>query len=212
MSNSIDNVRFKDDQGYKPIYFKDTLIKLPKVRGDLDYANDKIAQMKKEQTKTSIPPILLINDEEIKSCYNKLIPSTKVKLSCADCRKYDYKIRTHTTFKVKYTLRQRIQIKWRNRLRARFKLVDYKWRKIKCVKCKKVDDRETKKNCYKERKKCNKEKRTCKKKFLKAKRNLKKHKKNRRKARWKSFKDFFKISKSGKSGKKKSSGKSERVQ
>ncbi len=100
MNSSLSNIKFKNNQGFKPIYFNDTLIKLPKIRGDLDDAYEKIAQMKKEQMKTSIPPILLIDGKETASCYNNEIPNTNYKIGCALCKKYDYKIKTHTTFQV----------------------------------------------------------------------------------------------------------------
>jgi len=210
MNNSINDIRFKDDQGHKPIYFPDTLIELPKFRGDLDEAYEKIAAMKEALLKTSIPPILQVNGQELPTCYNKMIPSTDVKIGCASCRIYDYKIRTHTTFEVQYTFRQKIQIRWRNRLRARFKVIDYKWRKIKCANCKKIEDNKEKKICTKERNKCQKDKRDCKKNKIKAKKSLKRYKKKRRKEAWKSFKNFFKVKKSSSTSK--SSTKKERTQ
>jgi len=201
MNNSINDIRFKNDQGHKPIYFPDTIIELPKFRGDLDEALKKIAAMKESLLKTSIPPILQVNGQKLPACYNKLIPTTDVKIGCASCKIYDYKIRTHTTFIEKYTFRQKIQIRWRNRLRARFKVIDYKWRKIKCANCKKIEDRQEKKRCNWERKKCLKEKRDCKKNKIKAKKNLKRYKKNRRKEAWKSFRNFFKRKKSSSTSK-----------
>ena len=142
MNEALKNINFKNNQGYKPIYFKDTLIVLPKFRGDIDHAYEQIALMKAKQLKTSVPSILMVDSLEYERCMNKNIPNTIYKIGCATCRVYDYNIKTHTTFKAKFTLRQKIAIKWRKRLRAKFGVIDYKWRKIKCEKCKNIKNRD----------------------------------------------------------------------
>ena len=183
MDSELKTIQFKNNQGYKPIYFKDTLIVLPKYRGNLDHAYEQITLMKSKLLKTSIPPMVLIDSVEFKRCINKNIPTTNYKIGCAKCRQYDYKLKTHTQFRVKFTFRQKIAIKWRHRARVRYGVTKYKWRKIKCVKCKGIKSRDVKKECLKEKKKCNQEKSTCKKNKIKAKRNLKKYRVKRRRDR-----------------------------
>lgn len=209
MNNSLDDIKFKNDQGHKPIHFKDTLIKMPKFRGDLDEAYEKIEQFKKERLGKSIPPILLINGEEVQLCYNDQIPTTTYKMGCAVCNGYgyDYTEKTYTKFRERFTFRQKIQRKWRNRPRARFKVIEYKWRKIKCKhKCSDIENKTEKSKCKREAKKCRKSRIACKSAKGKAKRKLKSYRKGRRKSAWKSFKKFFKPG--GRSKKKSSKGSS----
>lgn len=202
MDQEINNVSFKEGHTYKPIYFKDTFIKLPKFRGDLDQAYEQIKEMKSRLHKTSIPPIIVVDGVEYDRCFNKRIPITDYKIACASCFKFDYPIKTHTQFKERFTLRQKFIIKWRNRPRARFGVIDYKWRKIKCDPCKKIEDKVARKKCLNEKKKCERNKRSVKNKCNSAKRKLKNYRKKNRRSRRQAFVDFFRVRKGGGGGSK----------
>jgi|SRR5690554_298324 len=202
MDQEIKNVSYKEGHTYKPIYFTDTLIKLPKYRGDLDKAYQQISETIKKQKKSSIPPIILIDGVEYDRCFNKKVPLNGYKIGCASCYRLDYPLKTHTQFKERYTLPQKVKIKWRNRPRARFGVIDYKWRKIKCDPCKKIEDKVARKKCLNEKKKCEKNKRSVKNKCNSAKRKLKNYRKKNRISRRRAFVDFFRVRKGGGGGSK----------
>ena len=194
MNNELKDISYKNNQGYKPIYFKDTLIVLPKIKGDLDKAYAQIAILKSKKNKRSIPSLFRINGEIYPYCSKQKLIESDYRLGCVKCYQYEYKQKTHTKFKEQYTFRQKIAIKWRNRPRARFEVTKYKCNQIECDKnkCKNIENKLERKRCKKAYSDCKKKKRTCQKGKRNAKKELKKYRKCKRKIRRKKFKSFFK--------------------
>lgn len=112
MGKKIEGLSFEDNR-IAPIYYTDTLMYMPKVKGNLKAVRKELRKYKKQVSKRSLPPIISYNEEKIPTdeSFDLVVDNeTTFRVGVIQCKMYDQHLYEHVTCKPTYTFVQKLRI------------------------------------------------------------------------------------------------------